>query len=148
VTNYSSDGESIPRFRPAPMTPDEIRNRRWRLRLIAYVDGVLLFVLMLTFSPEWFLMIIIWLIANFAVLTWDYRNNIKNRRMNVVGWAEEDSILINMDIYRQLMAALRWDVVGCAVFLVAGFFNPWGFAMAVFMGLSGIGVYLVAKRYR
>lgn len=130
------------------MTPDEIRNRRWRYRLIAYVDGVLLFVLMLAFSLEWFLVFIIWLVANFVVLTWDYRNNIKNRRLNVVGWAEEDLIHINMDIYRQLMMALRWDVVGGAVFLVAGFFNPWGFAMAGFMGLSGIAVYLVAKRYR
>ena len=130
MTNYSHEGESMPRFRSAPMTPDEIRSRRWRYRLIAYVDGVLLFVAMLAFSPEWFLMFIIWLIANFALLTWEYRNNIKNRRMNVVGWAEEDSILINMDIYRQLMTALRWDV------------------MAAFMGLSGIVVYLVAKRYR
>jgi uncharacterized membrane protein len=138
----------MPRFRPAPMTPDEIRNRRWRYRLIAYVDGVLLFVLMLAFSLEWFLVFIIWLVANFVVLTWDYRNNIKNRRLNVVGWAEEDLIHINMDIYRQLMMALRWDVVGGAVFLVAGFFNPWGFAMAGFMGLSGIAIYLVAKRYR
>jgi hypothetical protein len=68
--------------------------------------------------------------------------------LNVVGWAEEDLIHINMDIYRQLMMALRWDVVGGAVFLVAGFFNPWGFAMAGFMGLSGIAIYLVAKRYR
>jgi uncharacterized membrane protein len=148
VTNFSSEGDSMPRFRPAPMSPDEIRNRRWRYRLIAYVDGVLLFVLMLAFSPEWFLMFIIWLIANFVILTWDYRNNIRNRRMNVVGWAEEDSILINMDIHRQLMTALRWDVVGGAVFLVAGFFNPWGFAMAAFMGLSGVGVYWIAKRYR
>jgi hypothetical protein len=93
-------------------------------------------------------MFIIWLVANFAILTWDYRNNIKSRRMNVVGWAEEDSILINMDIHRQLMTALRWDVVGGAFFLVTGFFNPWGFAMAAFMGLSGVGAYLIAKRYR
>jgi len=63
-------GGSMPRFRPAPMTPDEIRNRRWRYRLIAYVDGVLLFVLMLAFSLEWFLVFIIWLVANFVVLTW------------------------------------------------------------------------------
>jgi hypothetical protein len=39
-------------------------------------------------------------------------------------------------------------VFGGAAFLVAGFFNPLGFAMAAFMGLSSIAVYLIAKRYR
>jgi hypothetical protein len=53
-----------------PLTEDEKRLRRRLIRVLVYADGAVFALFIILFSPEWWIVSLVWLFLNWALITW------------------------------------------------------------------------------
>jgi hypothetical protein len=135
-----------------PLTDEEKRKRRRLFRVVTYADAAVLFVLLISFSKEWWASLGGWLLINAGLLIWYFVLIRRATKEVKLVSSPEDKREAQRALSSQVSKSPYLLLFGGVAFLVAGVVaphhNPLIFALAAVSVAMGVGLFIWIRRVR
>jgi Ca2+/Na+ antiporter len=135
-----------------PLTQEEKSLRRRIIRVLVYADGAVLALFIILFSPEWWIVCLVWLFLSWALITWysiAIRRSVRAGRLTS---SPQERTKAQLTMSKQLRTTPIWCFGLTAVGVFAGLTNHRSQTAAfVVAGVSfalGVAGLILAARWR
>jgi len=135
-----------------PLTREEKRLRRRLIRVLVYADAAVFALFIILFSPEWWIVSLVWLLLNWALITWYWIAIRRSVRAGRLTSSPQGRTKARRTMNRQLRTTPIWCFGLAAVGVFAGLTNHRSQTAAfIFAGVSfalGLASLILAARWR
>jgi hypothetical protein len=135
-----------------PLTQEDRRLRRRLIRVLVYADGAVFALFIILFSPEWWIVSLVWLFLNWALITWYWIAIRRSVRAGRLTSSPQERTKAQRTMSRQLRTTPIWCFGLTAVGVFVGLTNHRSQTAAfVVAGVSfalGLASLVLATRWR
>jgi len=133
----------------APLTAKDKRRRQLRVLLVFYAFVAILVILLLEFSKETLWIGLAWWFT-ISALYYRYKSAVTRARLEKgIVTTDEERVNAKKDLSKNAMRRmLPFAILSCVGFFMAGFYVPLAFALAGFMFVVSLGLFVWARANR
>lgn len=135
-------------LKPGPISPKERRRQARGFYVLLYADGAVLFVLIILFSKEWFIVTPVWYVITLTLLLCMSFTRRRYAREQGIATPLEQQGIARKELAVRLKRPFLLLTASGVLLLFTGRFNPIGYVFSGAVLLVALWLYVLMRRMR